>query len=100
MAKVICCVNQKGGVGKTTSCVNLGIGLAKRGYKVLIVDCDAQGSLTVSLGYQQPDKIETTLATILEKILSDGDILPQEGILHHDEGGVSNAFQKTRNIWI
>ena len=55
MAKVIAIVNQKGGVAKSTSCVNLGIGLVKKGYKVLAIDFDPQGSLTESLGYQNPD---------------------------------------------
>ena len=65
MAKVIAIVNQKGGVAKSTSCVNLGIGLVKKGYKVLAIDFDPQGSLTESLGYQNPDELEITVATIL-----------------------------------
>ena len=65
MCKVIICANQKGGVGKTVSCVNLGIGLARSGKKVLLIDADPQGSLTISLGYDEPDKMENTLATLL-----------------------------------
>lgn len=68
MCKVISVSNQKGGVGKTVSCVNLGIGLARSGKKVLLIDADPQGSLTISLGYDEPDKMENTLATILMKV--------------------------------
>ena len=71
MAKITAICNQKGGVGKTVTAVNLGIGLARAGKKVLLVDMDAQGSLTASLGYQRPDQMENTLATILGRIILD-----------------------------
>lgn len=86
MSKVIICANQKGGVAKTTSVVNIGIGLAKLGKKVLVIDNDPQGSLTEALGYSQPDKIEITLSTIFGWIVNEEEFDLDEGILHHEEG--------------
>ncbi|MEZ3513828.1 MAG: AAA family ATPase [Lachnospiraceae bacterium] len=85
-ATIYCLCNQKGGCAKTVTSVNLGIGLAREGKRVLVVDVDSQGSLTASLGWQQPDQIEVTLATILDGILEDKPLLPESGILHHAEG--------------
>lgn len=86
MSKTIAIANQKGGVGKTTTTVNLGIGLAKEGKRVLLIDCDAQASLTESLGYRNPDGMDTTLSTIMQKVIEEQPIAADEGILHHAEG--------------
>ena len=86
MAIVIAVANQKGGCGKTTVTANLGIGLAMEGKKVCLIDADPQESLTVSLGYQNPDNLKHTLAAIMMDIINEEDLPPDYGILHHVEG--------------
>lgn len=93
MCTIIAVANQKGGVGKTTTCVNLGIGLARTGKKVLLVEADAQGSMAISLGIQEPDELDVTLVNFMENAINDEDIEKNpeqsslsEGIIHHAEG--------------
>lgn len=86
MSKVIICANQKGGVAKSTSVVNLGIGLANKGKRVLVIDNDPQGSLTEALGYPEPDKLEVTLANVMDWVLNEDEYDLKAGILHHAEG--------------
>ena len=83
---VMAVVNQKGGTGKTTTCENLGVGLAKEGKKVLLVDTDPQASLTISLGYPRPDDLDITLSDMMAKVMQEKPIEQGKGILHHKEG--------------
>ena len=79
-ATVMAVVNQKGGTGKTTTCENLGVGLAMEGKKVLLVDTDPQASLTICLGHPVPDQLSPTLSDMMGKILSEQPI-PMFGVV-------------------
>ena len=86
MSTTIAIANQKGGVGKTCTTLNLGIGLALKGKEVLLIDLDPQANLTMSLGWTNPDEQATTISTLLHKTANEQAIEPGEGILRHPEG--------------
>jgi len=84
--KITALCNQKGGVTKTTTTANLGIGLALQGKKVLLVDIDPQADLTASLGWRDTDSLTVTLATIMERAMNDEDVNSKSAVLNHNEG--------------
>ena len=86
MSQVIAIVNQKGGVAKTTTTVNLAAALAQQGEKVLCIDLDPQANLTMSLGWQNPDSLKHTIADVIDKAIAEEPIDPSEGVKHHTEG--------------
>lgn len=86
MCKVISISNQKGGTAKSTTAVNLGIGLAREGKRVLLLDCDPQGSMTISLGFPEPDDMEVTLSTLMMRVVNEEELHVEDAILHHEEG--------------
>ena len=86
MAKIIATLNQKGGCAKTTTTIHLGIGLARQGKRVLLVDADPQASMTIALGWKRPDDIPFTLTGLLQAVDAFGEPSPKIGILHHAEG--------------
>ena len=85
MCRVIAIANQKGGVAKTTTAMNLGVGLANKGNKALLIDNDPHASLSICLGYREPDNLELTIVDVIEKIVNEEDIPEGFAILHHSE---------------
>ena len=85
-SKVVAIANQKGGVGKTSSTINLGIGLSKAGKHVLLVDADPQASLTVALGKKSPDELPVTITDVLRAAANNRAPPEGYGIVHHEEG--------------
>jgi chromosome partitioning protein len=86
MGKVFVVTNRKGGCGKTVTAANLGVGLARQGKKVLLIDADNQHSLTINMGVTEPDKLPVTLTTVIGNIIAKKDYDPTAGIIHHEEG--------------
>ena len=86
MSQVIAIVNQKGGVAKTTTTVNLAAALVRQGEKVLSIDLDPQANLTMSLGSQNPDDLQYTIADVIDKAIAEQPIDPSEGVIWHAEG--------------
>ena len=86
MCKIITVANQKGGTAKSVTCLNLGVGLAREGKKVLLIDADPQGSLSISLGFSEPDTMDNTLASLMVKVVNEDEINFEDTILKHEEG--------------
>ena len=86
MGKTIVVTNRKGGCGKSFTTASLGVGLARKGKKVLLIDADNQHSLTISMGVKEPDSLPVTLSTVIGDIIAKRDYNPMMGIIHHEEG--------------
>ena len=85
--KVIAIENQKGGTGKSTTALNLGVGLSQAGKSVLLIDSDPQTSLTLSLGVVKPDDLKVNLSTVMMRIINDHPFDDDYGLISCEEGG-------------
>ena len=84
--KIIAICNQKGGTGKTVTTHNLGASLVRQGKKVLLLDIDSQGNLTMCMGYHQPDELPCTMAHLMKGLIDETFKYHKEDYILHAEG--------------
>ena len=101
--KIVAILNRKGGVCKTTTTHNLGVALAERGYRVLLVDCDTQRNLSISLGINHPDEEQYTLCELLHPLVDvDADDVDIHNCIRHLENGldlspINRLYPRSKN---
>ena len=103
MSKVIAIVNENGGVGKTTTATNLAYLLGKQNKKVLLIDFDGQANSTMIMGDKNPNEIEITISTLINKTITKDSLPPKEDYIIKNKGidlipANSNLFTLERNL--